>query len=28
MIAAVAIAAAVVIWAFDRPLRQALRQQP
>jgi proton-dependent oligopeptide transporter, POT family len=28
MIAAVAIAAAFVIWAFDRPLRSALRQQP
>jgi hypothetical protein len=26
MIAAVAIAAGIVIWAFDRPLRAALRQ--
>jgi POT family proton-dependent oligopeptide transporter len=26
MVAAVAIAAGVVIWAFDRPLRSALRQ--
>jgi POT family proton-dependent oligopeptide transporter len=27
MIAAVAIAAGVVIWAFDRPLRSALRSR-